>query len=134
MTTAPIASIDLPVRVRYVECDPMGVVHHTVYPVWFEMARTELLRSKGGSYRAMEEAGLLLAVVRLEARYRAPARYDDLVTVRCELLLSGPVKIEHRYRVVRDGTLLVEGTTTLACIDRAGRLLPVPADLPWGGC
>jgi acyl-CoA thioester hydrolase len=131
MSAASIASIDLPVRVRYVECDPMGVVHHTVYPVWFEMARTELLRSKGGSYRAMEEAGLLLAVVRLEARYRAPARYDDLVTVRCDLLASGPVKIEHRYRVIRDGTLLVEGSTTLACIDRDGRLRPVPADLAW---
>ncbi|MDI9410413.1 MAG: thioesterase family protein [Bacteroidia bacterium] len=131
MTTAPIASIDLPVRVRYVECDPMGVVHHTVYPVWFEMARTELLRSKGGSYRAMEEAGLLLAVVRLEARYRAPARYDDLVTVRCDLLSSGPVKIEHRYQVIRDGALLVEGGTTLACIDRNGRLQAVPSDLAW---
>lgn len=129
MTTAPIAVIDLPVRVRYVECDPMGVVHHTVYPVWFEMARTELLRCKGGSYRAMEEAGLLLAVVRLEARYRAPARYDDLVTVHCELLASGPVKIEHRYRVMRDGTLLVEGATTLACLGRDGRLQAVPAGL-----
>jgi acyl-CoA thioester hydrolase len=127
--STPLASIDLPVRVRYVECDPMGVVHHTVYPVWFEMARTELLRSKGGSYRAMEEAGLLLAVVKLEARYRAPARYDDLVTVHCELLASGPVKIEHRYRVVRGNTLLVEGATTLACIDRDGRLLPVPSSL-----
>lgn len=131
MSTVPMASIDLPVRVRYVECDPMGVVHHTVYPVWFEMARTELLRSKGGSYRAMEEAGLLLAVVKLEARYRAPARYDDLVTVHCELVASGPVKIEHRYRVMRDGALLVEGATTLACIDRVGRLRPVPADLAW---
>lgn len=129
--SAPLASIDLPVRVRYVECDPMGVVHHTIYPVWFEMARTELLRSKGGSYRAMEEAGLLLAVVKLEARYRAPARYDDMVTVHCELLSSGPVKIEHRYRVVRDGTLLVEGATTLACIDRNGTLQAVPANLPW---
>ncbi|MBM4110533.1 MAG: acyl-CoA thioesterase [Phycisphaerae bacterium] len=131
MTTTPIASIDLPVRVRYVECDPMGVVHHTVYPVWFEMARTELLRSKGGSYRAMEEAGMMLAVVRLEARYRAPARYDDLLTVHCELLASGPVKIEHRYRVTRDGTLLVEGATTLACINRDGKLQSVPADLAW---
>jgi acyl-CoA thioester hydrolase len=131
MSTDPVASIDLPVRVRYVECDPMGVVHHTVYPVWFEMARTELLRSKGGSYRAMEEAGLLLAVVKLEARYRAPARYDELVTVHCELVASGPVKIEHRYRVMRDGALLVEGATTLACIDRDGRLQPVPADLAW---
>ncbi|MBM4115019.1 MAG: acyl-CoA thioesterase [Phycisphaerae bacterium] len=129
MTITPLASIDLPVRVRYVECDPMGVVHHTAYPVWFEMARTELLRSKGGSYRAMEEAGLLLAVVRLEARYRAPARYDDLVTVHCELLASGPVKIEHRYRVMRETTLLVEGTTTLACLGRDGRLQAVPAGL-----
>jgi len=129
MTTTPIASIDLSVRVRYVECDPMGVAHHTVYPVWFEMARTELLRSKGGNYRAMEEAGLRLAVVKLEARYRAPARYDDLVSVHCELLASGPVKIEHRYRVTRDATLLVEGTTTLACLGRDGRIQAVPAGL-----
>ena len=64
------------VRARYPECDPMGVVHHTVYPVWFEMGRTELLRSVGGSYRDLEEAGALLAVTRLEVRYRAPARYD----------------------------------------------------------
>jgi acyl-CoA thioester hydrolase len=70
--------------------------------------------------------------VRLDVRYRAPARYDDLVTVRCDLMASGPVKIEHRYLVLRDGTLLVEASTTLACIGRDGRLRPVPADLAWG--
>lgn len=131
MSEPTMASIDVDVRVRYVECDPMGVAHHTAYPVWFEMARTELLRSKGGNYRAMEDAGLLLAVVGLEVRYRAPARYDDVLTVRCDLIESGPVKIRHRYRVYRGETLLVEGSTTLACIGRDGRLRPVPEGLAW---
>lgn len=131
MSEPTMASIDVDVRVRYVECDPMGVAHHTAYPVWFEMARTELLRSKGGNYRAMEDAGLLLAVVGLEVRYRAPARYDDVLTVRCDLIESGPVKIRHKYRVHRGETLLVEGSTTLACIGRDGRLRPVPEGLAW---
>ncbi len=129
--TTPLATIQMPVRVRYAECDPMGVAHHTAYPVWFEMARTELLRSKGGNYKAMEEAGVLLAVVRLDVRYRSPAKYDDVLTVRCDLLASGPVKITHEYRVERVGVLLAEASTTLACIGRDGALRPVPADLAW---
>ena len=73
-------SIDI--RVRYCECDPMGVVHHTVYPVWFEMGRTELLRSTGRTYRDMEAQNMLLAVVKLEVVYKQPARYDEVVQLR----------------------------------------------------
>ncbi len=69
------------VRVRYVECDPMGVAHHTVYPVWFEIGRTELLRATGGNYADMERDGVLLAVVKLEVTYKQPARYDDELTL-----------------------------------------------------
>ncbi len=117
-------SIDI--RVRYCECDPMGVVHHTAYPVWFEMGRTELLRSTGRTYRDMEAAGLLLAVVKLEVTYRAPARYDDLVTLRTTLARVGAVKIEHSYELFRGDDLLVTGSTVLACLDREGRARALP--------
>lgn len=114
------------IRVRYCECDPMGVVHHTVYPVWFEMGRTELLRSTGRTYRDMEAAGMLLAVVRLEVTYKQPARYDDLVRLRTALVRVGAVKVEHSYELWRSEDLLVTGATTLACIDREGRAKPLP--------
>jgi len=120
-------SIDI--RVRYCECDPMGVVHHTVYPVWFEMGRTELLRSTGRTYHDMEKAGLLLAVVRLEVTYKQPARYDDLVHLRTTLAKVGAVKVEHAYELWRGEDLLVTGATTLACIDRDGRAKALPDGL-----
>lgn len=128
----PLATHEIEVRVRYPECDPMGFVHHAVYPVWLEMGRTEMLRASGGNYRALEEAGVFLAVVRLELRYRRPARYDDVVRVRTHLLAPGPVKIEHSYEVYRGDELLVEARTTLACLDREGRARPVPASLALG--
>jgi acyl-CoA thioester hydrolase len=131
-TRTPLATHEFEVRVRYPECDPMGFVHHAVYPIWLEMGRTEMLRAAGGDYRALEEAGVFLAVVRLELRYRRPAKYDDVVTVRTHLLAGGPVKIEHSYEVFRGADLLVEARTTLACLDREGRARPVPSDLAIG--
>ena len=116
----------LDVRVRYCECDPMGVVHHTVYPVWFEMGRTELLRATGRTYRALEEAGVFLAVVRLDVRYRAPARYDDLLTLHTTIERVTRVKLVHAYDLRRDGTSLVTGETTLACLDADGAARALP--------
>ena len=124
--TLPRVQGSIDIRVRYCECDPMGVVHHTVYPVWFEMGRTELLRSTGRTYRDMEVAGLLLAVVKLEVTYRQPARYDDLVTLRTRLERVGAVKVEHSYELVRGGDVLAVGATTLACLDREGRARALP--------
>lgn len=104
----------------------MGVVHHTNYPVWFEMGRTELLRSTGYTYRDIEEAGYLLAVVKLEVSYKSPARYDDLIRVDTSLWRVTAVKVEHHYKVWRGEDLLATGATTLACLDREGkpRMLP----------
>lgn len=104
----------------------MGVVHHTVYPVWFEMGRTELLRQTGRTYREFEEAGIFLAVVRLEASYKRPARYDDVVQLRTTLAKVGAVKVEHTYELWRGEDLLVTGATTLACLDREGRARAMP--------
>ncbi len=107
----------------------MGVVHHTVYPVWFEMGRTELLRSLGGSYRQMEADGVLLVVISLEVRYHSPARYDDLLSLRTSLAGGSRVKLEHAYELRRDGTKLVTGRTVLACLDRDGRPRALPDSL-----
>lgn len=117
------------IRVRYCECDPMGVVHHTVHPVWFEMGRTELLRGTGRTYRELEAQGILLAVVRLEVRYRAPARYDDLLELRTTLRETSRVKVEHDYELRRGSEILVVGSTVLACLDRDGRARPIPDGL-----
>ncbi|MEC7352260.1 MAG: thioesterase family protein [Planctomycetota bacterium] len=116
----------LEIRPRYCECDPMGVVHHSVYPVWFEMGRTELLRSTGISYRELEESGVLLAVVRLEVRYKRPARYDEELQLETRIASVGRVKIEHEYRLTRGDELLATATTTLACLDREGAARPLP--------
>lgn len=128
----PLASHSVEIRARYPECDPMGVVHHSVYPVWFEIGRTEMLRARGGNYRDLEADGVFLAVVKLEVRYRRPARYDDLLRLDTELRMAGPVKIEHGYRLFRGDELLVEGSTTLACLDREGRARAVPESLALG--
>lgn len=87
-------------RVRYCECDPMGVAHHAAYIPWLEMGRTELLRDAGASYAAMESAGFFLVITRLEVRYRRPIRYDDLVEVRTRVVGTSRVKIRHEYELV----------------------------------
>lgn len=117
-----------PIRVRYAECDPMGVAHHSAYPVWLEIGRTELLRSHGIAYRDLETQGIFLAVVHLEIKYRSPARYDDELTLHTKLdeALGSRVKIRHHYELFRDTTLLAAATTTLACLDHQGRPQPLP--------
>src|SRR5207248_8809687 len=94
---------DTIIRVRYAETDRMGLLHHANYLIYFEQARTELLRSLGIAYRDLEDQGFLLVLTRAEVRYRAPARYDDLLTVRTSVVRTTAVRIDHRYEVLRDG-------------------------------
>jgi acyl-CoA thioester hydrolase len=117
---------EITIRVRYAETDRMGLLHHANYLVYFEQGRTELLRSRGLCYKDLEDQGYLLVLTKLEVRYRAPARYDDLLTLRTTVVKTTAVRIDHRYEVFRDGALLTEGTSTLACIDREGRVQVLP--------
>ena len=118
---------ELRLRPRYAECDPMGVVHHSVYPVWFEMGRTEMLRGDGGSYRDLETAGIFLVVADLAIRFRRPARYDDDLLLRTHLLEGGKARIRHGYELLGpEGSILATATTTIACVDEAGNLKPIP--------
>jgi acyl-CoA thioester hydrolase len=117
---------EIAIRVRYAETDRMGLLHHANYLVYFEQGRTELLRSQGLSYRDLEDQGYLLVLTKAEVRYRRPARYDDLLTVRTTVVKTTAVRIDHRYELLRDGLPLAEGTTTLACVDREGRPQALP--------
>ena len=114
------------IRVRYCECDPMGLAHHSSYPVWFEMGRTELYRENGRDYRDFEAQGLFLAVAALQIKYKRPARYDDVMELETRLAGAGRVKLEHTYELWRGEERRATGSTTLACIDRQGRLRPLP--------
>lgn len=113
---------EMTVRVRYCETDAMGVLHHANYLTYFEMGRTELLRSQGGDYRQMESRGLFLVVVSAECQYKAPARYDDVLTLRTRVSRMTPAKLEHEYEVSRDGQLLATGRSVLACVNRQGQV------------
>lgn len=117
---------EITIRVRYAETDRMGLLHHANYLVYFEQGRTELLRSQGYSYKDMEDQGFLLVLTRIQVRYRRPARYDDLLTLRTIVARTTAVKIEHRYEVLRNGELLAEGETTLGCVNREGQVQLLP--------
>jgi len=113
---------------RYAETDKGGVVHHCVYPVWFEMGRTELLRANGIAYKDLEEAGIFFVVAELNIKYRRPAMYDEELQLEthCSEITAG--KVKHSYRLTRsdDGVLLVEGMTVLAHVDAKGKVHRIP--------
>lgn len=117
------------IRVRYAETDRMGLLHHANYLVYFEQARTDLLRAMGLSYRDLEDQGFLLVITKAEVHYRRPAQYDDLLTIHTTVARTTSVRIDHTYKVMRDGVLVAEGSTTLACIDREGRPQGLPPAL-----
>lgn len=122
-------SHEITIRVRYAETDRMGLLHHAHYIVYFEMGRTELLRQRGLAYKDVEDRGDLLVIVDVGCKYKRPAFYDDTLTLRTSVARVTHVKIEHRYELRRDGVLLAEGHSTLACVDRQGRVQPLPAYL-----
>jgi acyl-CoA thioester hydrolase len=125
---SPTASISR-VRVRYAETDKMGVVYYANYLVWFEVGRTDLLRTRGWSYREMEGEGFALPVVEAVCEYRRPALYDDELEVQTTGVLLSPVRVRFDYRVVRpaDAATVAEGHTVHASLDRSGKPTRLPA-------
>jgi acyl-CoA thioester hydrolase len=116
-------------RVRYAETDPMGYLHHSKYFEYFEMGRTELLRQAGFRYRDLEAKNVLFAVAKLECRFRAPAHYDDELVLTTRIDRMTRARIDHSYELKRESSLLCEAKSTLACIDRSGRLIAIPDEL-----
>jgi acyl-CoA thioester hydrolase len=111
-------------RVRYAETDRMGVVYHSNFAVWFEVGRVEAMRQFGFSYLQMERDGCHLPVVELRCRYKAPAYYDDVITIRTYVKNLRPSLLHFGYEVSRsqDGTLLAVGETVhLSRDDHGGK-------------
>lgn len=117
---------DAQVRVIYGDTDQMGVVYYANYFRYFEFARSELFRARGGSYVRMEQEGFGLPVVDAAAAYKAPARYEDLLTVRVSVAELRRASLRFEYLVLRDGRELARGHTVHACVGPKGK----PAGLP----
>lgn len=115
-------------RARYVETDAMGIVHHASFVAWLELGRTEMLRSRGQGYREWEQAGVHLTVGEVHLKYRAPAYFDDLIEVRCEVAEAGRRRVTFAYRILRDDTLLAEATTVHLVTGPGGKARVLPAE------
>ncbi len=129
MTAPPVT--ETLVRVNYSETDQMGVAYHARYLVWLDVARTEHLRRSGASYRELEAAGLRLAVSEVAVRYRQPARFDDLLRIRCWVRDLQSRRVEFGYAVdhADDGRLLATATVALLALDAAMTLRRLPAEV-----
>lgn len=116
------------IRVRYGETDTMGFVYYGNYPLYYEVGRTELMRTLGIPYSVLESKGIILPVVKMEASYYAPARYDDLLTIKTKIKKRPGVRITFDYAIYKEDTLLNEGMTTLAFTQAANNrpLRPTP--------
>lgn len=103
------------VRVRYGEVDRMGFLYHSHYVEYFDVARSEMMRSLGMSNFEIEAQGVMLPVLKVEVNYKNPAHYDDLLTIRTTLNELPRVRIKFDYEVFRpDGELITTGSVTLA--------------------
>lgn len=116
-------------RVRYSETDRMGVVYHANYLVWFEIGRTEFCRSRGFSYRDMEEnSNAFLVVAESYCRYKASAQYDDELIVRTHITELRRRSVRFGYEIVRpsDGQIIAEGETGHVVTDDQNRVRTLP--------
>ncbi len=126
-----MAACEISFPVRYAETDAMGIVHHSNYIIWFEAGRVAALRECGVDYAAVERAGVAFAVAEVHARYLSPARFGDTVTVRTRLTEARSRAVRFDYTIVDapSGCVRVEGFTRHIPLDRAGRVIRVPAEL-----
>jgi acyl-CoA thioester hydrolase len=127
-----LAQTETLLRVRYEETDQTGSVYHANYFRYFEVGRVEFLRRRGFSYREFERRGFRLPVVEARARFRAPARFDDLLAVRCDIARLRMTRIDLSYFICareREDQVLAEGETVLACVGSDGRPVRLPDDL-----
>ncbi|MCX7829647.1 MAG: acyl-CoA thioesterase [Acidobacteria bacterium] len=101
------------IRVRYVETDQMGIVHHSVYFHWMEVGRTEFLRKRGFPYSKMEEEGVRMPLIEAWANYISSAKYDDEIIIKTKLTESSPIRFSFSYEIIRksDGKLIARGIT-----------------------
>ncbi len=104
---------------RYAETDQMGIVHHSVYPIWYEISRTDFVKSLGITYSQLEKMGVMTPLVDLHCHYSGVAKYEDQLLVECSVSSLSPSRVEFSYRIFRQGEDLPlnTGTTLHAWVD-----------------
>ncbi len=133
LTDHPLGTVEVELEVRYAETDQMGLVHHSNYLVWFEVARTRLCAGTGIPYAEVEASGYLLVVTGAQLSYRRGAHYGDTVRVLCRLERLASRSLSFGYEVRRGDELLTTGRTDHVWVERAtGRPCRAPEDLRAG--
>lgn len=99
------------VRVRYQETDKMGVVHHSVYPVWYEESRIAFMDFCNVPYKEIEDSGIMFPLSKLECKYIKPAKFDDFLTIETTFKKLSPVKADFEYKIYKDDVLINVGAT-----------------------
>ncbi len=112
-------------KVRFVETDLMGVVHHSNYFRWFEMGRVEYLRQAGVFLTELMADGIVFPITHVECQYRASAKFDDIILIETTLKEVSPVKMVFTYQVVRQEgkVLLATGSTQNVFTDQNGKIV-----------
>ena len=114
---------------RYAETDQMGYVHHAVYPIWFELARTEMIKEIGISYGELEKKGNFIPVLSLSVRYKSAAYFDEALNIRTVLKVIDPIKMEFEYKVSdKEGKLIAEGSTGHVFLNADKKPIRIPKD------
>jgi acyl-CoA thioester hydrolase len=106
-------------RVRFAETDAQGVAHNSSYVVWFELARVEYLRAFAGGYQSLRDRGIEALVLESHVRYREPARFDDVLTIRTRCHGVRGARFRFEYSIERDGVAIADGWTSHATVDSA---------------
>lgn len=114
------------IRVRYYETDGQGVVHHANYFKYLELARVEQLLASGYDYADLERQGYLLVVSKISAKFHLPSRFGDTLRIWLRTQRARGARIDHTYKIYRGDQLVVEAESTIACIDRQGRVQRLP--------
>lgn len=117
---------EVEIRVRYYETDAQGFVHHANYFQYFELARVEQLLALGYDYAHLERNGIFLVVNKITCKYLRPSRFGDTLRLQVRTVRSRGARIDHAYRVLRGEEIIAEGESTIACIDRDGRVQRLP--------
>ena len=120
------------IKVRYVETDKMGVVHHSNYLVYFENGRTEFIIKCGMSYSEMEAAGIMIPLVESNCKYIQGAKYEDELIIKTWIKELTPVKVEFNYSVVRqkDEKELAKGSTLHAFVSSDFKIINLKKRYP----
>lgn len=122
---------EIPYRVCYADTDKMGYMYYGNYARLYEIARVEMLRSVGVSYKALEDKGIGLPVVENYSRFHQPAKYDDLLTIVCEINQAPSVRIVFDYKIFNQEKVLIhEGKTTLVFMNmNTSKIIRVPEEI-----